>query len=311
MDSAADSLPSAESSAAPRNDTAACRPPPLTRAELLRLASETVQGRVAAFCKRYCFDNRARYQCTVDKHWGLSRPDSSLCEWGNATYLWMMEDLASERKLELLRDKGIVQVDQYWRKVVTSQLFWERFKDWRFRRRVRVPAYVKAIDPDAHRVFWALCDGDSPANIAQRLGRSEPEIANIAMHIRQELARRGRSELLSPARLVPLHSIDVENEDTCDIDLPAENISHENTDLCSRLAQAYSALTWQEQFLIDSMIVDELRAADVLRALQQQNLSLDEILPAHALNVQHVYYHLRKTIAKLRRLAGVDKDFAP
>lgn len=310
MDSAADSMPRDQSSAPSSTGGPVHSSLILTREELITLASRVVQTQVMSCCKRYCFDNRTRYQCTVDKHWGLSRANAPLCDWGNATYVWMMDDLASDNKLERLLTKGIIHVDRYWQKVVRSTVFLERFKDWRFRRRLRVPPYIKALDSDAHRIFWALREGDHPANIAQRLGRPEPEVIKLIGRIHRTLAKRNRSDLLAQTTIVPLHGMDAEDE-VYELNIPAEISSHEDSDLCSRLTTAYSMLTWQEQFLVDSMLIDELRAADVLQALLQQGVSLDETVPPQALNVQHIYYHLRKTLAKLRKLAGIDQESEP
>lgn len=304
-------MPDDESSAASVDDANARRKAHPSRADLLSLASQIVQARVAPCCKRYCFDNRARHQCTVDKRWGLSSASAPLCEWGNATYLWMMEELASDTKLASLKGKGVVHVDRYWQTVVNSGLFWERFKDWRFRRRLRVPAYIKALHPNAHRIFWALCDGDSVANIAQRLGRGEVEVAEVVALIRRALSVRGRGDLLEPTKVVPLHLDAPDEDEGHELDIPAETESHEETDLRARLLAAYSKLTWQEQFLIDAMIIDELSAADTLQALVEQGVSLDGATPPQALNVQNVYYHLRKTVARLRKLASIDEDLKP
>lgn len=276
---------------------------------MVSLASAVAQSKLAAFCKTFCFDHRKTYRCTVDEHWGTRAADAPLCDWGNATYLWMIEDLAGPGRLDKLRAKGVASLEAYWRTVVKSLPFWERFKDWRFQRRIRVPAYIKAIDDDAHRIFWLLCDGDTVPNMAQRLGRAETEVTHIVASIHRELHKRGRAHLLETRVLVSLtradEDDDAEDQDFVSNDLPLDEQIHQQ-----RVNAAYRELSWQEQWIIDAMVVDGLSARDALTALVEQQVSLDGATTPDALNVQHVYYFLRKTLAKLRAVMVLDPEVA-
>lgn len=276
--------------------------------EWVGLASEVVRPRVVHFCKKYCFDNRRQYRCTVDPSWSVAPRDSALCEWGNATYLWMLEELCSEKRLERVRTGAVSSVEGYWHTLVNSLPFWERFKDWRFQRRIRVPAYIKALDVDAHRIFWMLCDHDDVPNMAQRLGRNEQEVAQVARDIQRILHERGRTELLRRIEVISLTGlIDADGNET-ELPLPTTDVVPEDRELHAKVRAAYEKLTWQEQFIVDAMVTDGLSARAVLQALVDQNISLDGVTLPHMLNVQHVYYFLRKVLSKVAKLAALDPE---
>lgn len=275
--------------------------------EWVKIASDLVRPRVAHFCKKVCFDNRRQYRCTVDPAWSRAPRDAALCDWGNATYLWMLEELCSEKRIERVRSGAVSSVEGYWHTLVNSLPFWERFKDWRFRRRIRVPAYIKALDADAHRIFWLLCDNDSVPNMAQRLSRSEVDVARVVREIKRALQARGRIDLLQPVETVSLSGWIGDEGEESELPLPAVEMAPEDRELQGKVRDAYESLSWQEQFVIDAMVTDGLGARAVLQALIDQNISLDGVTLPQTLNVQHIYYFLRKTLARVAKLAALSE----
>ncbi len=303
MESSSNALPQsaphllADETASERAGSAAA-----SRVEVNRLANGLVQAKVATFCKKFCFNNRRIHRCTVDPKWGRGESTAPLCDAGNATYLWMLEQLAGEHRIVALEAKGISSLEAYWRKVMGSRPFWERFKDWRFGRRIRVPAYVKALDKDAHKVFWFMCDGDAAPNIAQRVGRPEAEIARLVGQINRELQRRNHAGVPVVPQTESLTRW-TEHDESEQAELASEEIEPDEHLWRQHVMEAYGSLTWQEQFIVDAMVVDGLSAKAVLTALQVQNIQLGEDCDPNQMNVQSVYYFLRKTLAKVQKIA--------
>ena len=277
----------------------------LDQEQLFGILNDLINSKLNSLCKKYCFNNRYQYQCTIDLLWGLNEPDNSLCEWGNASYAWILNELVHDNRLQKIQGENNSSITKYFGKIIHSITFIERFKNWRFQRRIRIPEYIKAIDIDAHKIFWGLCDNENPLNIAQRLNRSEPETLSIIKRINEELAKRNRSHLLDLSQTISLTSYINCEEQGNEVDIPIEDKSHEQTMLEEKVKEAYDQLTWLEQYIIDSMIVDSLSAKAVLASLRQQNISLDEKTQAADMNIQHVYYFFRKTLAKLKEITGI------
>lgn len=279
----------------------------LDHAQFHQITDELINLRLKPLCKKYCFNNRYQYYCTIDPSWGQSDGAAAFCEWGNASYSWFLEELSNDKRLEKVRGETSNAITRYFSKIVHSIAFLERFKNWRFQRRIRVPDYIKAIDIDAHKIFWGLCDQDTAANIAQRLGRKQNEVSRIITRINQELARRNKNHLLNLTELVSLTGFyQSEDELPADADIPSSDMDVDQLKNIATVKAAYSRLTWLEQFVLDSMIVDELSAKSVLETLINQNISVDERIEAADQNIQHLYYFFRKTLTKLKQTAGFE-----
>ena len=265
---------------------------------------ELIDSHIQRLCKQLCYGNRFDYLCTLDDKWSRPPTDAVLCEWGNASYDWMLSELEYLQKQNAINGREVLQKRNYYNKILSSTPFWERYKNWRFKRRLRVPDYIKALDPDARQVFWWLHDQDNAENIAQRLRRNSKEIKRLINDIQLELAKRHRSYLLEPDieySLETLNPVDSEN-------FFSFETQPEKQELQQKIKYAYQQLSWLEQFVLDSMVVDGLKADSVLSALKSQSLSLSEKLSCEQMNVQHVYYFLRKTISKLKETAGMQYD---
>ncbi len=272
------------------------------RAEVARLADPVIRYQTEQFCKRFCHDNRFRYACTLQRPWGSAPPGAPLCEWGNASYGWMLDDLCSERRLGRFEGRGQAGLGAWFYQIANSLPFYERWKNWRFGRRVHVPAYVAELGPLAARVFLALRNGDASPLIAQQLGCAQAQVDELARRIVGELAGRGRLHLLDPPRGESLSAPDGEGGGGGQRDLPSLDPSPEQAEWRTRLGEVWPQLSVTEQFVLEAMVIDEREANDVLQALALLDLPVAEGTPASATNRQQLYYFRRKTLARLARL---------
>jgi hypothetical protein len=277
----------------------------LNQEEFFRILNGLINNKLNSLCKKYCFNNRYQYQCTIDLLWGVNESDNPLCEWGNASYAWMLSELTHTNRLEKIQGETSASLSRYFGKIIHSIAFIERFKNWRFQRRIRVPEYIKAIDIDAHRVFWGLCDHEEPHNMAQRLNRSEADILVIVKRINEELVQRKRCHLLDLTQISSLTSVNNPEGQAVEFEIPVEDKSIEQLDMEVRVRAAYDQLSWLEQYVIDSMIIDGLSAKAVLESLVQQNISVDEKVEPADMNIQNIYYFFRKTLSKLKETTGI------
>ena len=277
----------------------------LDREELFTILDELITTKLSTLCKKYCFKNRYQYQCTIDLLWGINEHGNPLCEWGNASYAWILSELTHDNRLVKIQGEDNSSITKYFSKIIHSITFIERFKNWRFQRRIRVPEYIKAIDIDAHKVFWGLCDNDHPRNIAQRLGREELEVSAIINRINEELVKRNRSHLLDLTQLSMQSSHNIDSEQDNESQIAIVDKTYEQIGLESKVKNAYDQLSWLEQYVIDSMIIDGLSAKSVLDSLIKQNISVDEKVEPADMNIQHIYYFFRKSLAKLKQITGI------
>ena len=172
------------------------------------LADPLIIRQTELFCKRFCYDHRFRYSCTLPHGWAKVQ-DAPYCEWGNASYAWMLEDLTSESRLQRFEGADGARLIDYLGVISHSQPFYERWKDWRFGRRVRAPSYIQELGPDSVKLFLWMRDGDDIANMAQRLGKSDAETTAMASQIIIELTQRNRLHLLDPPKTESLTGLKV------------------------------------------------------------------------------------------------------
>ncbi|WP_455208039.1 hypothetical protein [Kaarinaea lacus] len=261
------------------------------------------------FCKRFCAENKFLYRCTLPSGWNTAPQDALFCEWGNASYAWMLNDLTNEKRLRQFEGKQGARLQDYLYRIANSLPFYERWKDWRFGRRINVPDYIKEIDPNAAKVFFALRRGDPAALIAQDLQLTEPKADEIAQKIIVTLTRRNRLYLLSPERE---HSLsenqqlgdDTTTEQGVDTDIPDYDPDPELIERNQLLHNAWQKLTTVEQFVMEALVIDEQDANDVLSALRKLNIPIKDNVPADQTDRQQLYYFRRKTLAKLAQLIG-------
>lgn len=273
------------------------------------LAQPLIDYQSAKFCKRFCHDNRFRFQCTLPGVAVAMRRDTPLCEWGNASYGWMLDDLTRPERLQRFEARDGAGLDAYLFQIANSLPFYERWKDWRFGRRVHVPTYIQDLGPDAGKVFFGLRQGEPIAFIAQRLARPEAAVDALAQHIVVELTRRRRLHLLDRPTEVSLTGMqgqqDGADDDAAQADVAAVDLAPEDEDERRRLHRGWEQLSAVEQFVLEAMLIEEQDAEDVLAALKRLDIALSDKVPAQATDRQQLYYFRRKTVAKLAQLSGL------
>lgn len=259
------------------------------------------------FCKRFCAENRHLYRCTLQTPWGSAPDGALLCEWGNASYAWMLNDLTNEHRLRQFKGENGARLQDYLFRIANSLPFYERWKNWRFGRRVNVPDYIREIAPDASRIFLALRSKENIAQIAQTLNKDEPYIDNVAQQIIVTLTRRKRLHLLNPETETSisganLQHVNVNDGDTGDMDIPALDPDPELRDDIDNLRGAWQQLDAVEQFVLEAMLVEEQDANDVLAALAKLDIRINPKIAPQDTDRQQLYYFRRKTLAKLTGL---------
>ena len=277
---------------------------PQARATVNEQVHHIITYQTDRFCKRFCRENQYYYICTLPSPWGSPAKDAPLCEWGNASYAWMLEDLTNENRLRQFEGKNGARLSDYIYHIANSLPFYERWKDWRFGRRVHVPTYIQELSPDASRIFLALRSGDNIANIAQRLGKSEHDVEQLCQQIVVTLTQRNRLHLLDPPNTVSLNDLNRhdDEEEFSETDLPFFDLDPEEKETNHKLWQAWQHLSTVEQFVLEAMLIDEQDANDVLAALKKLDLAIADGVPAAQTNRQQLYYFRRKSLAKLAEL---------
>lgn len=284
------------------------------RRQVNALVHDVIKQRTSCFCKKFCHENRRLYQCTIDTKWGMHNDNAPLCAWGNHSYGWMLDDLTNENRLQKFEGRNNASLLHYLSTIAFSKEFFERWKNWRFNRRERVPTYIQDLDQDAALLFlWLRGSQDDIPNLAQRLGRCEGSVRELIGKIVAELQKRNRLYLLDPPREVSLSSVnnndsDSEDDMSGDWEIPIEDIGIDDMELQNRIKDAWQKLDWQEQYVLEALIIDRVNAKHVLQALQDEEIYLNENTPPDQLNLQHVYYFCRKALAKLKKIADIDDD---
>lgn len=273
------------------------------------LADPLIVRKTELFCKRFCYDHRFRYSCTLPHGWAKVQ-DAPYCEWGNASYAWMLEDLTSESRLQRFEGADGARLVDYLGVISHSQPFYERWKDWRFGRRVRAPSYIQELGPDSVKLFLWMRDGDDIANMAQRLGKSDAEATAMASQIVIELTQRNRLHLLDPPKTESLTGLDRldEEHDSSQADIAIMDDSAEDAQIGEMLLEGIDQLDPVEQYVIEAMVVEDQDAEVVLAALKRLDISIKKGVPADKTNKQQLYYFRRKTIAKLAKLSGLTEQ---
>jgi len=278
------------------------------RAEVTRIADPLINAQTERFCKRFCRNNRFEFACTLARPWGSPRSGAVLCEWGNASYAWMLDDLTGGERLARYQGRDAATLADYLFHIVNSLPFYERWKNWRFARRVHVPTYIQALAPEAARVFLALRAGDSVPLIAQALGAAETTVDELAQAIVLELTRRRRLHLLDPPRTYSLTGAGADDDPEAagprEADIAVEDEPPERQEVLARLRAAWAELDPGEQFVLEAMLVEDREANDVLAGLRALDIAIADGVPAAQTNRQQLYYFRRKSLARLARLLG-------
>ena len=93
-------------------------------------------------CRQFCYGNRYRFRCSLPHPLSGAPDDAAGCEWGNASYGWMLEELVRPERLARFDGREGAGIQNYLFTIASSLPFFERWKDWRFGRRVHVPCLL-------------------------------------------------------------------------------------------------------------------------------------------------------------------------
>ena len=281
---------------AAENDAAA-------RKKVNDLIAPIIHYQTNRFCKRFCKENRSRFKCTLKSPTGSPPADAILCEWGNGSYAWMLNDLSSANRLKKYRASNNATLFDYCYVIANSLPFYERWKDWRFGRKVYIPTYIQALGKKAVTVFYALRSQQSLEQISQQTSQSVDQTKKLSREIIKLLTQKNRLFLLSSSQNVSLSHDDdtktlsnVESE-TATYDEPVETCE-ENL----LLSKAWKKLNPVEQFVIEALVIEEQDADIVLNSLKKLDISFKANVTAEDLDRQQLYYFRRKTLAKLHTL---------
>jgi hypothetical protein len=273
------------------------------------LAHPLIDYQTSRFCKRFCSENQYLYRCTLKPPMGALRKDVAWCEWANASYGWMLNDLSHEKRLLKYQANNGAKLFDYLYQIANSQPFYERWKDWRFARKVHVPTYIRALAPQAAKVFYGLRNGENLELIAQKLSRSVDEVKVLVHQIMSLLTQKKRLYLLDPPKQVSMTAAhgDIDDEqDERQLELATNDVSIEQQieqhEVGQRLQRVWLKLDVAEQFVLQALLIEEQDAQDVLSALQQMDVSIKTGVSAADTNRQQLYYFRRKTLEKLAAL---------
>ena len=275
------------------------------------LAHPLIDYQTARFCKRFCSENQYFYRCTlkppIGTQRGALRNDVAWCEWGNASYGWMLNDLCQEKRLLKYQGNNGARLFDYLYQIANSLPFYERWKDWRFARKVHVPTYIQALSPDAAKVFYALRNGDNSELIAQKTGRPLAQVESLMQQIIILLTDRKRLHLLDPPKLVSMSQANGETDSgIAELELAIDDETpeqqQEKAQVEQHIQQVWSKLLPAEQFVLEALIIEEQDAQDVLSALRQLQISIKPGVAAEQTSRQQLYYFRRKTLQKLALL---------
>lgn len=272
------------------------------RRQVNTLLQPLIDYQTTRFCKRFCSENQYLYRCTLKPPMGSLRSGVAWCEWGNASFGWMLNDLANDKRLLKYQAINGASLFDYCYQIANSRPFYERWKDWRFGRKVHVPTYIQALSPDAARVFLGLRSGDNIAMIAQKLSRTLPEIEPLVQSIISLLTEKKRLHLLDPPKMVSMTET-VDDSDALPSDRQIELASYDEAielqEDKQRLQRAWSKLDTVEQYVLEALLIDNQDAEDVLYALAKMDQCIKKGVPADQTNRQQLYYFRRKTLARL------------
>ncbi|HHJ36557.1 MAG TPA: hypothetical protein ENJ87_12400 [Gammaproteobacteria bacterium] len=284
------------------------------RKKVNELIRPIIRYQTNRFCKRFCKENCIYFKCTLDPPVNACSGDSSLCEWGNGSYAWMLDDLSSSKRLKKFRANNNATLFDYCYVIANSMPFYERWKDWRFGRKIYVPRYIRDLGKTAVTVFFGLRSQQSYEMISQSTSKSVEDIQELSRRIIQLLTKKNRLHLLNAAQSVSFSHEPDDGQARSSIE--AETASHDEAidkiEDRALLTRAWKQLSPVEQFVIEALVIDEQDAEIVLNTLKKLDLSIKKGVDASSTDRQQLYYFRRKTLAKLYDLMkpsdrGIDR----
>jgi len=275
--------------------------------KIYNLVQPMIDFQTNRFCKRFCAENQQLYRCSLSQPIGSAKGDSALCEWGNASYGWMLDDLCKPERLKKFEARNGAGLFGYIYSIANSLPFYERWKDWRFGRKIRVPAYIRSIDERADKVFYSLRSQQDIQSIAQQLALPKNDVETIAQQIITCLTKRHKLDLLDPPVMTSLTRLTQDETDdaTHQADIAAYDEPPEKRQQREQLLLAWGDLDAVEQFVLEALVIEEQDASEVLEAMVELDISIKPGLSAQDTDRQQLYYFKRKCLS---RLAGVLKS---
>lgn len=284
------------------------------REAVSRLVHPLIQKKTDYFCKRFCYDNNRHYRCPLDSKWGLQEKNAPLCDWGNASYLWMLECLTGTEELSRYKGKRGAKLLTYLTTISSSLPFHEKWKDFRFARHIDVPLYIQDISPLAGKVYLWSIDQCSVEFMAQKAGVPVQKIEEILDLIVVELTERGKLHLLDTPNPKMIKTIsltglgqDEDDPESSEVEGEVPDHSWDPVEEDARRGKdvAWKKLTAVEQFVLEAMVMEDREATEVLDALVRSEISIKEGVPPEKIDRQQLYHFKREAIKKLRRLLGL------
>jgi len=277
---------------------------------IIKQIGPVIDQKTEQFCKKHCSDNWRRYVCTLFPNRGSREKTAPLCEWGNASYEWMLHDLTKPSRLLTFDGRGETGLMGYLGTIAKSGMFFERWKDWRWGRRVRVPVYIDAINPIAGKVYLLRRDEHDFADIAQRLNQSLAEIEHTAKCISIALTRRSRLYLLNPPKEQSLTGLGQHDNDDASSqeqqgDIADMDATEEQMELQRIIRETMNKLSPEEQFVLEAMVIDGLGAKYVLEAFCTLGISIRKGIAPEDTTLQQLFHFKRKTVGKLAEMSGL------
>ena len=274
------------------------------RKEVNALIEPIIDYQTNRYCKRFCKENRTQFKCTLKSPVSNAPVDASLCEWGNGSYAWMLNDLSSTSRLKKYQANNNATLFDYCYVIANSLPFYERWKDWRFGRKVHVPTYIQALGKKAVAVFYALRSQQPLEHISQQTSMPLEQARQLSREIIKLLTRKNKLYLLKPAQDISLsqHEADDKAQSTLESETATYDESIEIQEENLLLSKAWSSLNPVEQFVIEALVIEEQDADIVLNSLRKLDISFKDGVAVEDLDRQQLYYFRRKTLAKLYAL---------
>lgn len=267
------------------------------------LAHPLIDYHTRQFCRRFCHDNFRLYRCSLSQPRSSAPQGAPLCEWGNASYGWMLDDLTRPARLQKYHARNRASLFDYLYRIANSLPFYERWKDWRFGRRVHVPTFISDISEHAARIFYGLRDAQNLPFIAQQLSLSLETVEQISVKIINMLTRKHKLYLLDAPQTQSLTSAGDEDQSSTagQIDVAFNDESFENQHQCEQLNKAWQHLDTVEQFVLEALVIDNMDAKSVLKSLATMEICIKQGVDARQTSIQQLYYFKRKALAKLEQ----------
>lgn len=260
------------------------------------------------FCKRFCKENKSLYKCTLKPPLGSPPANTSLCEWGNGSYAWMLNDLSNSNRLNKYQANNNATLFDYCYVIANSLPFYERWKDWRFGRKVYVPTYIRALGEIATTVFYGLRAQQTIEQMSHTTSQPVSQLRDISREIVQLLTKKNKLYLLNPSKMVSFtQDSDKQTQSSIDAETATFDETLEAHENKLFLANAWKKLNAIEQFVIEALVIEEQDAQIILNSLKKLNISIKNGVAAGDIDRQQLYYFRRKTLAKLNTFMNKEK----